>query len=174
MQYLTNYGSNMASCKICLKRLLSHARRLSCSVCKSSVHLSCLPNVTVDDTIYNSDDHTWICPICLEELPFNHYVDDSDFLESISCLWNKNSLLPLDVVKAGNHLFSPFELNDDSEFPLHEIDPDFQYYNSQCSMALQSCDYYIEQTFNQKLTELKINNGCIKLGNNFSIMFVTK
>ena len=123
----------MASCRVCTKRMLSHARRLICCNCNNRVHLTCLPRVSVEDSLYKNRDKTdWICPICIQDaLPYNH-LDEDDFIESISELWKFDSILPLDSIQSSNYIFCPFELNEDVELPLQDIDPDMQFYNNQC------------------------------------------
>ena len=155
----------MSSCKVCNKRILSHAHRLTCSVCKSMVHFRCLYGVTVNDSIYtNRNENSWLCPSCIQGiLPFNHHNDDEIFIESISTLWDTEKLLPIDIVRAGNDLFIPFDLNENENLPLHDVDPDIQYYNDQCNLTLQSCDYHLENMFNNKLSNLGINSNCWSL-----------
>ena len=102
--------------------------------------------------------------MCIQHiLPFNHYDDDEEYLEVVYDLLTKNPPPPFDVLQAQNRLFTPFELNEDMDLPLNDIDPDVQYYNSQCNMMLNSCDYYVEKTLNQKLSDLKINKDCWSL-----------
>ena len=54
-----------------------------------------------------------------------------------------------------NKIFSPFELNEDSNLPLIDSDPDVQFYNNQCNYSLHSCDYYLEDAFNKKSSRSK-------------------
>ena len=103
----------MASCKVCCKRVLSHARYILCCNCNNRVHMRCLSRVSVEDSIYkNRDTNKWICPVCIQDaLAFNHYNDDDEFIESVSESWAIDPILPLDIIQARNFFFSPFELN---------------------------------------------------------------
>ena len=58
-------------------------------------------------------------------------------------------------------LFHPFDLDDNLNSPLQAIDPDVQYFSNNCNIALQSCNYYHEDSFNKTVNELKINNECL-------------
>ena len=44
-----------------------------------------------------------------------------------------------------------------------DIDPDIQFYNTQCNKALLSCDYYLEDSFNRKISELRVPDRCLSL-----------
>ena len=129
------------------------------------MHLRCLPRVSVTDSLYlNRGINEWICPVCIQDaLPFNHYDDDDEFIESVAEMWRTDSILPLDIIQYQNYFFSPFEHNQDAELPLPEIDPDLQFNNNQCNLTLHSCDYFIENTFQEKLTEYNINDNCWSL-----------
>ena len=69
----------------------------------------------------------------------------------------------IDLLRNNSKLFSPFELNENINLPLFDIDPDVQFYNDQCTNVLQCCDYYVEDTFNEKISQLKLNNGCLSM-----------
>ena len=47
--------------------------------------------------------------------------------------------------------------------PLYDCDPDIQYYNSQCSVNLSSCNYYLEDLFNKKLSQLDIADNAFSM-----------
>ena len=55
-------------------------------------------------------------------------------------------------------IFSPFDLNDKYDNPLHDVDPGIQFYNKHYTGSLQSCDYYLEEMFNDKIKKYKISN----------------
>ena len=63
-------------------------------------------------------------------------------------MWDKQSQIAFEALQSQNILFNPFEMNEDNDLPLDSIDPDIHYYNNHCNMTLNSCDYYIEDTFN--------------------------
>ena len=54
--------------------------------------------------------------------------------------------------------FSPFDFNDNFDTPLHDFDPDIQFYNKHYSGSLQECDYYLENMFNEKIEKRIISN----------------
>ena len=140
------------SCYICKKRVLSHAYNLCCSNCKNTAHLNCLPNVSRNDSIYiNRNDDDWYCINCVQIIfPFNHIEEDSTFLEVLSESWSAYSI-PLNITNNKHKLFSPFEFNKSDSLPMHDVDPDVNFYQSVCNNPLNSCDYYFEKTFNQSI-----------------------
>jgi len=155
----------MAACNICIKKVLSHALHLKCTNCDQLVHLKCLPFVTKFDSLYTDrEKNAWYCKNCIQSiLPFNHYDDNNDYIAALSEQWNANTSLPFDLLHAQNKLFLPFDLNENDKIPLHDIDPDIQYYQTSCNSALSSCNYNIEDTFNENISRLAIDE------NSFSI-----
>ena len=57
-------------------------------------------------------------------LPFNHFVENDDFLLAIMENKTTEEVVPLDVLMNMNTLFNPFELNDDDRSPMLDADPD--------------------------------------------------
>ena len=58
--------------------------------------------------------------------------------------------------------FKLFEINHDIDTLLNEIYPDFQFYSDVRHLFNTKCDYYIEDTFNEKITkEYKTKMGCL-------------
>ena len=55
------------------------------------------------------------------------------------------------------------KLNEDLNLPLIDSDPDVQFYNSQCNNSLHSCDYYLEDSFNNKVSDLNLSTGCLSM-----------
>ena len=49
-----------------------------------------------------------------------------------------------------NKVFMPFEINEGSDAPFTEIDPDFHFYTESYCIKNTQCDYYIEDTFVDK------------------------
>ena len=155
----------MAVCNICVKRVQRHAFQLKCDYCHASVHLKCLPMVSKTDSIFvHRDTNVWYCTKCSESIfPFNCIDEDDDFTAALADLQNRQPIIPYEILLNQDRIFSPFELNENVEMPMMDIDPDIQFYNNQCINTLQSCDYYIEDTFNAKLTKLNIKNGCLSM-----------
>ena len=151
----------MIECNICLRRVQSHSRKLTCFVCKGDVHIKCLPNINSSDSIYtNRHTNKWLCVECSGDIfPFNKISSEMQYKLAISeyCM---NTLEHLE-----NLVFNPFELdNDNGVFQPYENDPDLQYYNDQTHMEnISNCKYYIEDTFKKKCNDLS-------LGNSFSLI----
>ena len=157
----------MVNCNICLKRVLPHAYKMQCTCCKELCHLKCLPMVSKKDSVYtNRTNNNWFCLRCTQSsLPFNHFHDDDDFIEALSSDWRKDLLIPLNLIKDLNKIFLPFDLNtdDNDNLPLHDADPDIQYYQTVCNNTLNSCDYHLEDSFNNKIASLDVTNDCFSL-----------
>ena len=65
----------------------------------------------------------------------------------------KDSLVSFEILKNQELIFSPFDFNDNSNSPLHDIDPGIQFYNNLYSDSLQPCDYYFAEMFNANVTK---------------------
>ena len=156
----------MAVCNICIKRVLPHSYFLECKSCKCKVHIRCLRMVNRDDPLYlNRNENVWFCTKCSEDIfPFNHIYDDSDFMSALSESFIVENILPLEVILNQSRMFSPFELNESPHSPFLDADPDIQFYQNQCNNILHSCDYYVEDTLNNKLSKLpKDTENCLSI-----------
>ena len=70
----------------------------------------------------------WYCvKCCASNLPFIHYDDDMEFLNSLSDLRYSTTKLYLNSIR--DMIFIPFDLNDRTtrSLPLSETDPDTNY-----------------------------------------------
>ena len=106
----------------------------------------------------------WFCSKCTSDIfPFNNIDDDDEYFETLYDLQTRDPLIPFDILSAQNRMFIPFELNEDVSIPLIDSDPDIQFYNNQCNRTLRSCDYYLEDTFNKKVSDLNIPKHCLSL-----------
>ena len=54
-----------------------------------------------------------------------------------------------------SRIFVPSEINQDSNTPFTEIDPDLQFYTESNYIHNMKCDYYLEDTFNDYFSESK-------------------
>ena len=138
--------SNHNSCNLCLKKLQSHSIYLICVSCHCRYHYQCV-NRTRDEFLVE-DKTSYICYRCLEnELPFNHYDDNLDFLNALSELWYTSS--NIDFRKLDERVFIPFEINEkfNLNLPLCETDPDANYFNEMYNPCNITCDYHIEDSF---------------------------
>ena len=107
-----------------------------------------------DSTYIEREQNVWFCIKCSESIfPFNNIYDDEYFREVIYENQIVKSVIPYDLLKQLDTIFLPFELNDDS--PVHsmldERDPDLNFYHNQTHNLIQDCDYYIEDTLNNRL-----------------------
>ena len=75
------------TCRICTKRILSHARTVTCTLCKHNYHCKCISIAESDIRELLSNDE-WLCRQCMGNLlPFIHISDDVEFLQ---CLDHKD------------------------------------------------------------------------------------
>ena len=148
------------SCNICNKRVLSHAYKLQCTYCKNLVHIKCLPSVSKNDSIYtNRDCDYWYCKNCVQTIfPFNHLDDDASFIDAISESWYSDPPPSFDFINNQNKLFAPFDLNENDNLPMHDVDPDLHFYQSTCNNALNACDYHFEDSFNKNISNFNITH----------------
>ena len=71
-------------CLICSKRILTHARKLQCLICKRFCHLNCISIRKCEVSNLNNK-NDWYCMMCMStELPFLNIVDDDDFILALS------------------------------------------------------------------------------------------
>ena len=150
-------------CSICNGRVLSHSRVIVCSICSSQFHIQCLPNVTINDSIYTERNHNkWICIICTRDIfPFNN-LDDDLFMNSIAPNPGCSNIGNITELPS----FNSFELSDDTHIGdgLEDIDPDIQYFNNQmCFNNTQCCTYHGIDSFNNMYSSLVINDNIFSM-----------
>ena len=118
----------MSNCNVCLKRVLMQSYNLTCDICNSSVHVKCLPCVNNNDPLFTKrHKNIFHCSLCLRDIfAFNH-LDDDEFIEAISESWENRPLVSFDMLDNQGLIFSPFDLNDKYDNPLHYVDPDIQF-----------------------------------------------
>ena len=165
MRDFYNHSSIMADCNICLKKVLTHSYYVTCSNCHSRVHIKCLPKVKKNDTIFTErQTNIWYCSKCTAGIfPFNHLDENEEFMLAISESWHVDEIIRFDDLTLQEKLFTPFDLNLEESSPLNEIDPDLQFYVNQCNSSLQQCEYYLEDTFNKKISKLARNELCVSM-----------
>ena len=144
----------MNSCASCNKRILRHSRSVQCSFCPNHFHVACLPYSLQSNSVIEDIDK-WLCLQCAEtNFPFNHFQDDDMFMESVSENWLDKQVFPFHSLQ--HYEFNPFELNDvDVMTNIHNSDPDLQYFNDQTCVNPVNCDYYLEDGFIRRNSELK-------------------
>ena len=72
----------------------------------------------------------------MEFFPFNWMDDDDEFSAAIFDLHDTESAIPFHLLANSDLTFSPFEFNDDGNSPLSDMDPDVQYFSTQCNQLL--------------------------------------
>ena len=153
----------IGSCNICNLHILSHSYFLNCSICKGFTHIKCLSLVNKFDSLYvERNNNEWICVICSGNIfPFNHFLDDSDFINVVSDNCSSNQQISLPILE--NMIFNPFDLNDDSTInSLLNVDYEEQNlypsYNNLCRS-----NYYLEDVFRKKYKDMNINSDVFSL-----------
>ena len=155
----------MIAYNICCTRVLNHPYHLKCDLCETKVHLKCLPCVDKHDALYKQrHGNVFYCSLCLSEIfPYNH-ISEKYFDAAITESCEGQPFVLFEILKNQELISSPFDFNDNSNSPLHDIDSDMQFYNDLYSDSLQPGDYYLEEMFNESN---KMNSGC---SNFFSMM----
>ena len=139
-----NVHMNMAECPVCLRHVLSHSNVVICVICKHTHHLKCISLNTEEQSYILEHQQSWYCMTCIMELfPFNLIENDKLFLAEINNYDLKNR-----IVEISDALFQPFEINSDDVYsPIHEIDPDINFYNEIDFHIGSTCNYYMEDAF---------------------------
>ena len=155
----------MAECNICNRKVLYHSHHLQCKNCQTLVHIRCLPFIDKNDSVYtNRHTDVWYCTECTNEIfSYNHYIDNEDFMIAISDSWQSTEGVPFDQLTADDKIFVPFEINESDNTPLHDVDPDLQFYVNHCNPSANGSDYYLENSFNKKITQMNIKQGCVSM-----------
>ena len=136
-------------CKTCQKKVQSFSYKICCMNCKITYHAKCV-HLDKDD-IHNVN--FWYCSYCLGDiLVYNHIDDDNEFYSTIL-----EGMLdcPFNVHEMSKKVFIPFEINDEFDTPLTEIDPDMQFYLESNYIKNTKCDYYIEDTFVKNISKIQ-------------------
>ena len=109
-----------------------------------------------DSIISDSLNQQWFCVNCSSYIfPFNNVDDNDMFIENIGTFFNYTH----PSANVQNMVFNIFEMNDDSSFlPLTGVDPDTQFYNEILHLNnANSCHYYLEDAFNEKMNLLNLD-----------------
>ena len=108
----------------------------------------------------------WFCQHCIA-LPFNH-LNDEDFSSAIFCdVYNVPTLEELN-----RKLFNPFDINDEDDAILMDVNSDVQFYNA--AQNVWKCNYYTIDKFvrnsgnsfnNFSIIHTNIRSACKNLHN---------
>ena len=134
-------------CKLCTKKVQSFSHYLQCANSLWKCHVRCM-DMKVSDITYPDQ---WYCPRCMENrLVYNHYDDNDSFHNAViggMLDWSFHHH------EMNNKVFTPDEINDRSDTPFSEIDPDFQFCTDNYYITNSQCDYYKEEAFVNKFTQ---------------------
>jgi hypothetical protein len=88
----------------------------------------------------------WYCTFCNGKIfAFNHFDDDTDFINAVSDSWFINNLYTLSDLD--QRIFSPYELDEEHiDFPNIDLDPDANYFND-LNVCSTSSTYISEDNF---------------------------
>ena len=118
-----------------------------------------------DSIFTNKETNKWLCLACSQDLfPFNDTNDDEAFLSNISENWPNFRNIPASIANLIDHTCNLLDLNESTNSPLYDIDPDLQILNEMyVANTLMSSNYYIENTFRSKLQNHNILRECFSL-----------
>ena len=136
-------------CLLCRKRLLSHSCVISCCICHEKCHLRCISSNDEELCTIKTDFNQWFCITCVSSaLPFNHYEDETEYRDALSCNDHFDRVLESFSDKVFNPLSSDSK---DIDLPLDDLDPDTNFYNDVLYQSTSLCKYYLEESFKKEL-----------------------
>ena len=153
------------SCNICNHKTLNHSKHIICKICKSYGHINCLPYVNRNDSIYTErESNNWYCTRCTESIfPFNNIYEDDDFYCTLAENFHSDDSIDFNSLEFQNKCLSPFELNAKTNSPFYDNDPDLQFLRSQYNNNILTCEYFLENSFNQEIKKKGIKNECLSM-----------
>ena len=132
-------------CRVCLRNVQTNGTHLKCKNCSHLNHIKCV-GMSRDEAQIIRD---WYCPKCVQSvLPFNHFNEEDEFAKAVkeiplNCTFRQHLMDDIN--------FDPFTLNESINNQLYDTDPDIQYYLDTQYIGNTNCDYFIEDTFNDKV-----------------------
>lgn len=121
-------------CIVCLNPLRNNQNHLVCH-CGNQCHEKC------SDATHSQG--MWSCFYCVaNELPFNHIIDDDEFIFTINAFFRQNGNIN-NISRLCSNLFDTFNDNEDNDGP---------------GTFETACNYYFSDTFNSKFESYKENN----------------
>ena len=123
---------------------------VQCTSCKHNIHKQCIAFISVLDYIKFNEDRNWISILCLENVfPFYHIIDDTDFNDCFQRRPLNGFGISLDELNERRN-DSCFEISEDHvSDPLHDVDPDAQFYQNIPNLHNGS-NFYDSESFNNK------------------------
>ena len=150
-------SNSSRTCTTCKGRILSHSVFIKCSVCTSVYHRNCLPFVDHDDFDHLKSNTHWMCCFCSGSIfPFNHFDENTDFINALSDNWFINDMYSLEDLN--QRLFSPFEIDEaQNDILNHDHDPDFNFFHD-LNVTSGSSVYCSEEKFRSLINTQNINS----------------
>ena len=133
-------------CKLCQSKIPRQGYRMTCIICLGNYHMNCITLCPIEQQRLRDDALSWYCSSSNESiLTFNHNKEDIDFLASVFEV-DKRTLF------TSEKIFHLFELNEsETNSRLIDIDPDVNFFNEINHHVSNTCNYYLEDTFQTKL-----------------------
>ena len=143
----------MDNCGICTRKLLIHAKKIVCCICKVKYHMKCITLSSEYTDAILHDANVWYCVQYLSSIfPFNALENDVDFISAIADFDLSSGQT---MCYLAEKLSIPFELNDkDQASFLGDSDPDLHYYSS-FNQLISKCNYFLESSFNENYEKCK-------------------
>jgi len=112
-------------------------------------HIRC---IAYQNDTPNSFTDPWYCHICITNaLPFNNILLDDDFHSILAEIFNAHIPMPLEELQS--KIFNPFEISENENSPLYDIDPDTHCFAQELSQ-FHDCSYYTEDMFNTTVGDI--------------------
>ena len=132
--------------------------QLKCKICSFLYHAKC---VNFDRKNLEQINDPWYCKTCIESnLPFCCIEEEADFHDAIAEMFLTSKSIYSDIDKV---IFNPFEINEEFETPLTDVDPDYQFYVDSQYIQSTKCDYYIEDKFKSRISTYEVLKKCFSL-----------
>ena len=151
-------------CPVCDRMISRHAITARCDTCACHIHRNCTLFCKNDFNDRFEISQAWSCQLCNAEIfAYNHIEDDNMFFNAIHELRLDRPLLN-NVYIEDNLVFNPFEMNEeDNDFPCADIDPDSLYFNRLGFQLNSNCNYYNEDEFNSRMTNMNTPRDAISM-----------
>ncbi len=127
--------------------------KILCTLCKNTYHIQCTDlSKNVFKAMKTGDKKSWLCRGCIHLFPFNHNIEQSEFLKLVT---NNDTRF---ISCFSDLIFNPFELyqQDENTLRYDDYDPDVHYYNnSQINNNICNSKYYNIEEFNLNVANTK-------------------
>ena len=131
-------------CSTCKKEVKDSQKGIFCDYCKYWVHLKCTTFSIAYYKILSDGTEDWFCQKCIQaNFPFNHYDDDTEFLNCIFMNSRCN-----DVDRSFISSVCQLDVMNDMSVVSKDIDPD-----ENLNISGKNSNYYTENEFNDVFCE---------------------